>query len=286
MVQHFTEIARQAIISKYNAPMKTRLGRRDAQLLAYAQMRGQETLRAGELTGPLGLTPKQERELFSRLTRGGLIARVRPGLFLVPPRLPLGGAWTPSEGAALDALMSDAGGRYQICGPNTFNRYGFDDQIPNRVYAYNNRYSGERKIGAVELTLIKVADERLGDTAASTLPDGKKVFYASRPRALLDAVYDWSRFNGLPRGYRWISEELRSGRVRASELVRCTLRYGDTGTIRRMGALLEREGVSTTLLGKLARALPPTSSTIAWIPTRPKRGVVSRRWGVVINDAL
>lgn len=266
--------------------MKTRLGRRDAQLLAYAQMRGLETLRAGELTGPLGLTPKQERELFSRLTRGGLIARVRPGLFLVPPRLPLGGAWTPSEGAALDALMSDAGGRYQVCGPNTFNRYGFDDQIPNRVYAYNNRYSGERKIGAIELTLIKVADERLGDTETATLPDGKKVFYASRARALVDAVYDWSRFNGLPRCYRWIGEELRSGRVRASDLVRCTLRYGDTGTIRRMGVLLEREGVNASLLGKLARALSPTSSTIAWIPTKPKRGAVSRRWGVVINDEL
>jgi predicted transcriptional regulator of viral defense system len=266
--------------------VKTRYGRRDAQLLAYAQMRGQETLCAGELTGPLGLTAKQERELFSRLTRGGLIARVRPGLFLVPPRLPLGGAWSPSEGAAIDAWMSDAKGSYQICGPNTFNRYGFDNQIPNRVYAYNNLTSGERKIGAVELTLIQVAEDRLGATETTTLPNGKKVFYASRPRTLVDAVYDWSRFNGLPRAYRWIATELRSGRVSASDLVRCTLRYGDTGTLRRMGVLLEQEGVNAALLGKLERVLLPTRSTIAWIPTQPKRGVVSRRWGVVINGAL
>ena len=30
--------------------------------------------------------------------------------------------------------MEDRGGTYQICGPNTFSRYGFDEQVPTRVY--------------------------------------------------------------------------------------------------------------------------------------------------------
>jgi predicted transcriptional regulator of viral defense system len=181
--------------------MKTRLGRQDTLLLAYAQMRQLRLLRTGDLIGPLRLSCKQERELFSRLARGGLIARVRPGLFLVPLRLPLGGAWTPSEAEALNALMADAKGRYQICGANAFNRYGFDDQIPNRLYAYNNRISGERKIGAVEMILIKVAAARLGDTETVTLPDGEPAVYASRVRSLVDVVYDWSRFNGRSGGW-------------------------------------------------------------------------------------
>jgi predicted transcriptional regulator of viral defense system len=265
--------------------MKRKLGRLETQFFAYAQMRGLRAVRAGELAASvLRLQPAQERKLLSRLSRGGLIARVRPGLFLVPPRLPLGGAWTPSDAAALNALMADTKGRYQICGANTFNRYGFDDQIPNRVYAYNNRISGERKIGAVETILIKVADERLGDTETVTLPDGEKAVYASRARALVDAVYDWSRFNGIPRGYEWIRRELKAKRVSAAELVKCTLRYGDTGTIRRMGALLERAGVEKTLLRKLERALRPTNSLIPWIPTRPNRGTLNRRWGVVFNE--
>ncbi|TDI38256.1 MAG: hypothetical protein E2P02_21005 [Acidobacteria bacterium] len=29
---------------------------------------------------------------------------------------------------------------------NAFNRYGFDEQMPNRIYAYNNRISGDRSI--------------------------------------------------------------------------------------------------------------------------------------------
>jgi predicted transcriptional regulator of viral defense system len=264
--------------------MKRKLGRLESQLLAFAHMRKARTLASGDLTGPLHLTAKQERELFSRMARGGLIARVRQGLYLIPPRLPLGGAWTPNEAEALNALMRDAKGKYQICGPNAFNYYGFDEQVPVRVYAYNNRISGDRTIGAIDLSLIKVADGRLGDTTTVTASDGETAVYSSRVRSLVDALYDWSRFNGIPRGYEWIGRELKAGRVKAKELVACTLRYGDTGTIRRMGVMLEREGVEASLLRKMERTLTPTRGPIPWIPTKPKRGLVDRRWGVVIND--
>ena len=253
-------------------------------LLAYTQMRKVRTVRTGELTGPLQLSSDQERELFRRMSRGGLIARVRRGLYLVPSQLPLGGKWSPDEVLALNTLMEDRNGRYQICGPNAFNRYGFDEQIPTRVYAYNNRLSGERVIGAVALTLIKVSEDRLGGTEEVEAADGQTAVYSSRVRTLLDAVYDWSRFNSLPRAYDWIRTELAAGRVDVPELVKTTLRYGDTGTIRRMGALLEREGIDSELLRKLERALNPTSSLIPWIPTRLKRGKVNRRWGVVFNE--
>lgn len=264
--------------------MKTRLGRRETQMLAYLQMRRTNLVRTGDLVGPLGLTADQERKLLSRMARGGLITRVRRGLYLVPPRLPLGGSWSPSEALALDTLLGDRQGRYQICGPNAFSRYGFDSQVPTRVYAYNNRISGERRVGAVELTLIKVADDRLGDTEPVPTVDGPEAIYSSRVRTLLDAVYDWSRFDSLPRGYGWILSELAAGRVDASALVRVTLQYGDVGTTRRMAALLDREGVDARLLRKLVRALTPSSSLIPWIPTRPRRGRADRRWGVVWND--
>lgn len=264
--------------------MKTTLGQQETQLLAYLQLRKLRTVRTGELTGPLQITLDQERELFRRMSRGGLIARVRPGLYLVPSQLPLGGSWTPDEVLALNTLMEDSKAKYQICGANAFNRYSFDEQVPTRVYAYNNRISGDRKIGSVALTLIEVGDKRLGDTEVVQTSEGSKAVYSSRARTLLDAVYDWSRFNTLPRAYEWIRKELKTKRVTLAELVAVTLKYGDIGTIRRMGALLEREGVPSALLKKLEKSLPKTSSLIPWIPTKPKRGTVNRRWGVIINE--
>jgi predicted transcriptional regulator of viral defense system len=267
--------------------MKQKLGRIETQFFAYIQMRQIRTVRAGDLAASvLHLSPDQERKLLSRLARGGLIARVRQGLYLVPLRLPLGGTWRPTEAEALNVLMEDRKGRYQICGPNAFNLHGFDNQIPNRIYVYNNRLSGDRRVGTVDITLIKVADARLGDTEEVTMADGEKAVYASRTRSLVDAVYDWSRFNGIPRGYEWIRRELRAGRVSAAGLVKSTLRYGDIGTIRRLGALLEREGIPETLLRKLERAVKPSTSLIPWIPTQPKRGIANRRWGVVLNERV
>lgn len=264
--------------------MKKRLGDLETQFFAYVQMRKLSIIRSGDLVSSLlRMSPDQERKLLSRLSRGGLIARVRQGLYLVPPQLPFGGAWTPNEALALNALMEDRCGRCQICGPNAFNRYGFDNQLPNRIYAYNNRISGKRTISSVLLMLIKVADERLGETEEATL-DGERVLYSSRVRTLVDAVYDWSRFNSLPRGYEWIRYELKAKRVDALALIKATLRYGDTGTLRRMGILLEDEGIDAALLRKLNRTLNPTSSLIPWIPGRPKRGTVNRRWGVIINE--
>ena len=98
--------------------------------------------------------------------------------------------------------MRDRDGQFQICGPNAFHRYGWDEQVPNRVYAYNNRISGDRSIGQVELTLIRVTDNRLGDTEIVTTPEKIDLIYSSRARSLVDAVYDWSRFNSLPLGIR------------------------------------------------------------------------------------
>ena len=258
--------------------------RLETRFFGYTQSRNVQYIETGDLIRVLGITPIQERKLLSRLSRRGLIARVRRGLYLVPPRFPAGGKWSPGEALALTSLMKDRGGRYQICGPNAFYRYGWDDQIPNRTYAYNNRVSGERQVGPVALTLIKVADERLGATKVVTTPEGIDLVYSSRVRSLMDAVYDWSRFNTLPRAYAWIEAELAKDDKLAANLIGVTLLYGNQGTLRRIGKLLEMKGVQASLLRKIEKALQPSSGLIPWIPTLPKRGKTDRRWGIVLND--
>ena len=125
---------------------------------------------------------------------------------------------------SLNTLMADKAGRYQICGPSAFSRYGFDEQIPKRVYAYNNSISGERTTGSLALRLIKVADERLGDTESFETADGQRAFYSSRVRSLVDSVYDWARFDSLPLRYQWIRGELAAKKIRAAKIRCCSLK--------------------------------------------------------------
>jgi predicted transcriptional regulator of viral defense system len=264
--------------------MKRRLGHLETQVLAYAQMRQTQTIRTGELARSLRLPPQQVQEVIARLTRRGLTVRVRRGLYLVPQRLPLGGAWSPDPILALNTLMEDRDARYQICGPNAFNRYGFDEQVPARLYVYNNRLSRDRTIGSVEITFIKIADGRLGGTEELTTPEGLKAVYSSRVRTLVDAVYDWSRFSSLPRAYEWIRQELSRGRVTAADLARATVEYGNQATLQRIGFLLEREGASRSVLTTLRKSLPPSASVIPWNPVGSKRGTVDRRWRIILNE--
>jgi predicted transcriptional regulator of viral defense system len=238
----------------------------------------------------LDMTSAQERKVLSRLSRRGLAARVRRGFYLLPPCLPLGGGWSPSEALALTTLMRDRDAQFQICGPNAFHRYGWDEQVPNRVHVYNNRLSGDRVIGMVELTLVRIRDERLGSIESVKTPDGSELSYSSRARSLVDAVHDWSRFNSLPRAFGWIRDDLRNSRITTADLIDAVVRFGNQGTIRRIGYLLEElsleQRIPVKLIERLERPLRATSSTIPWIPTLPKRGKVSKRWGLVANGAI
>lgn len=265
--------------------MATSLGNLETQLFAYVQMRRIEMVRSGDLLDPLGLDVQQERKLLSRLARRGLIVRLRRGAYLVPPRLPPGGRWSPGEFVALASLMADCQGVYQLCGPNAFHRYGWDNQVPNRLYAYNNRLSGQRKIGPTTITFIRVADDRLGATDVVTTPEGIDVVYSSRTRALVDAVYDWSRFGSLPRAYGWIRAEMADNRTSPADLIRVARRYSNISTLRRLGKLLEMEGVDESILRTLRKQVPPSRALIPLVPTLPKRGTVDRQWGVLINES-
>ena len=263
--------------------MKRNLGKLEARFFGWVQLYKRTTVRAGDVGSALRITGKQVDELLSRLTRAGLIVRVKKGLYLVPERLPLGGKWSPGEALALKVLMEDAGGRYQICGPNTFNRYGFDDYIPIVTYAYNNRFSGTRRIGSVIFSFIKVSDKRLGATDSVETRNGLLLVYSSKLRTLIDAVYDWSRFNGLPRAYGWIREEIGKNSQSADKLVQLALAYGNQGTMRRLGYLLEREGVQPPIVRPLKDAINPSSALVPWDPTRPQRGKTVRPWGILDN---
>jgi predicted transcriptional regulator of viral defense system len=264
--------------------MSTVLGQLETRALAFAQARPGRPLETGDLARGLGWTGEQERKVLSRLARKGLLVRVRRGLYLAPPRLPLGGKWSPGGFLALATLIDDRGGRYQISGPNAFHRYGWTEQIPNRIYAYNNRISGDRQVGPVALTLIKVSDDRLGGTEVVHTPEGLDVVYASRARSLVDAVYDWSRFDSLPRAFGWIQDEISRDDAFAADLVEAAVEFGNQGTIRRIGGALERAGVRQGLLRRLERKLRSTTSLIPWVPSRSKKGTGSQRWGIVFND--
>jgi len=257
------------------------IGSQVQRLLAWAQLKNRTRISAGEVARALGLSPVQERKLLSRLVRRGLAIRLQRGKYLVPAKLPPGGRWSPGEYASLSALMASLGAQYQIGGPNAFQNYGLDTQVPNLTDVYNDRLSGRKTLGGLPFNFIKVAPKRLGGAVSQELPDGTTLWRASLARTLVDAVYDWFRFNSLPRAFDWIRRKCGEPRLR-SELVTAALAYGNISTQKRIGYLLESLGFGE-LSRKLRREVARSPSLVAFDPTRPLRGKVIRRWGLVDN---
>lgn len=255
----------------------------EGEAIAFARMRGNQIVRTGELATAIRLSPLQERRLLAALVRKPLIARVREGLYLFPKKMPVGGIWTPDEATAINALMNDAGAKYQITGLSAFQRYGYSAQMALRATLYNDVLSGDRRIGSVALTLVKVRSERLGDTESYRTPAGERVIFSSRARTLVDAVSDWQRFDTLPEAYAWIAREITAGRVTAGKLASSAMRHGDRRAIRRIGALLQETGASESVLGRLARATGRPGKPLLLVPTRSPNGRLAKRWGVVVN---
>jgi predicted transcriptional regulator of viral defense system len=135
----------------------------------------------------------------------------------------------------------------------------------------------------MKFVLIKVADSRLGSTSIFRGPDGVPAIYSSKPRALFDAIYDWSRFGGIPRAYEWIRKAIMDDPTILKELIAVVLKFGNQGTIRRIGYLLENLGIEPKLLRPLRKALRNSKGLIPYVPTMPMRGKISKDWGIIAN---
>jgi predicted transcriptional regulator of viral defense system len=181
--------------------------------------------------------------------------------------------------------MEVSGARYQVGGPNAFNAHGFDDQVPNLTYVYNDRLSGARTVGGCHLVFIKVAGARLGGTVEPPAGGDAGVPMTDIARTLVDAVRDWSRFDTLPRAYRWVRQVVTRDGALAPRLADYVRRYGNVATGRRLGYLLERLDADPTALEKLRGYVGAAKSVIPWIPRRRASGPISP-WGVIVNGEV
>ena len=264
---------------------KPRLGEMELRVLSFTQARRITVARTGELRGPLSLSAAQEREVLSRLARAGTIVRLKREVYLLPARLPVGGVWTVNPHLILAELMRASNdGQYQLCGWETFRAYGFTDQVSNRLYVYNNRISGDRTIGGHAFTFIKVTNERLGGVEPSTTAEGTMIRTPSIARALLDAVYDCSRFDTLPAAYKWIRTAARKDPSLVKALATVAWQFGNQGTIRRLGFVLSGLGLSTAGQRRLRGALRSAESLVPLVPRVPARGRLDTTWGVIVNE--
>lgn len=255
----------------------------EARCLAWAQLRKKTTIRTGDLQEAIKLTPRQEAKLLSRMALSGVAVRITRGVYLIPQKIPLGGKWSAPEALVLSELMKGYKGKYQLTGLQVFNHYGLTTQVSNQVTVYNNKISGKRTIAGMAYEFIKVPTKRLGGVEEVKTYVDVPLQFPTLGRALLDAVYDYSRFNTLPKAYDWI-EKHKDNLNAMVQLLDAAMNAGNTATRRRIGYWLEKIKAPPRFSKQLLHSVPHTTWNIPFVPGRPKSGRISQRWGLVNNN--
>jgi len=138
-----------------------KLGSLGTKFFAYVQAREIEIVCLGDLQARLGLSPAQEQSLLKRLANSGFILRLKRGVYLVPERFPMGGSWQPNEYYLIAKYMQFVDAKYYIGGFVAIHYYGLTTQIPNVFTVYNDTFSGNRMIGKLKITFIKILPNRI-----------------------------------------------------------------------------------------------------------------------------
>ncbi len=265
---------------------KNKIGALELKIISYVQLKGIKILRTGDIYRTLSITAQSEKDIFSNLNRKGFIVRLTKGYYLVPDTLSPTTYANVSEMEILYYFMEIFQARFMISGPTAIYYYGYTTQIPNRIYVYNNKISGDRVIGNKSFVFMKTSSKRLKGAKFVTSDKRFKIPYASNARLLIDCIYDWNRYNTIPKVFKWIKQEIEENPEITEKLVSNAIRYGNRIVQRRLGYLLERMNVDSKLIEKLQNKIKGTKTIKPLIPNTNFKGSVDKRWGLIINGQI
>jgi len=263
-----------------------KIGDLELKLLAYMQLTNSKIIRIGDMVGVLGITKQREKTLLSNLNKKGFILRLTTGYYLIPDKI------SPSSNAIIDGmeilvyLMKYYDANYMISGPTAIYYYGYTTQIPNRIYVYNDKIYGDRQIGGSSFLFMKTSVKRLKGAEFVVTNEGLKIPYASRARLLIDCIYDWNRYNTIPKVFNWINDEIEKDPEIIAKLVSNAIRYGNKIVQRRLGYFLETLNIDEKLVEKLQNKIKNSKTLKPLIPNTNLKGSVNKKWGLIINGKI
>lgn len=264
------------------ATKKSALGPLGSKFFSLMQARRQTLVRQGDLRIPLGLTPSQEHTLLKRLTANGYLFRLQRGVFLVPKTLPTGGFWRPNDYYIIDQYMKVLGAKYYIGGFSAIYYHGLTQQMPNQFTIYNDKFSGNRHFGKLAVSFIKIRTKHIAGYTTITIPNYETTNIATKERALLDLIQDWSRYRLLEEAFAWLEQDYQADKFLRA-FIRLTVNHANQNTIRRIGYYLEKLGVSSKKLKPLLKQLNIIKAYVFLLPNLKNKGKKDKKWRIIDN---
>jgi predicted transcriptional regulator of viral defense system len=241
--------------------------------------------RARELAPVVGLSEGYLRQALHYLTKSGWLVRLRKGLYAICPTVP--GASPAHEFEIAMALVDPAA----ISHWSALHHHGLTEQAPRKVFVLTTtvvsvprmRGAGATRardgcrVGDTTYQFVQVKPDRFFGTSKVWIGEARVVI-TDPERTLLDGL-------SMPQHCGDFAEVLHAFHVRGPGVdIQRIIGYAlkrDAATAKRLGWVLENQGVDTAALERLVSL--PIKGYRTLDPTGPRRGPCNRRWMIQEN---
>jgi len=130
---------------------------------------------------------KDPTDLIEKLIKKSKLVVVKKEIYMIIPFISIDKKWTLDEYRIIDYLLKDS---YYIGLYNAFNLHGFTEQVPNKVFVFNTKYSSDRKVLYYKIKFFKVKKDKLFGILKKY-----KYPYSDKERTIIDAL-DYPEYLG------------------------------------------------------------------------------------------
>lgn len=242
--------------------------------------------RARELAPTVGLSEGYLRQALHHLVKSGWLIRLRNGLYSISSTVP--GVMPVHEFEIAMALVDPAA----ISHWSALHYHGLTEQAPRKVFVLTTtktsvpRVRGDKAkrsgdgffVAGTSYQFVQVKPERFFGTEKVWIGEVARIKITDPERTLLDGL-------AMPRYFGDFSEVLHAFEVRGENLdldriIDYALKL-DRAISKRLGWVLERNGIQLARLSRLARV--PAKGYIKLDPGGPARGPTNKNWMIQEN---
>jgi len=185
------------------------------------------------------LDVKDISDLIEKLQKKKKLVSIKKGIYMVVPFRSIDKYWTLEEQRIADYLLKKD---YYIGLYNAFNLHGFTEQIPNKLFVFNTKYSADRMILHYKFKFFKVKKEKLFGITKNQYP------YSDKERTILDAL-EYPEYLG---GLSEVMDRIKNVKFDNDKLISYAIIYNSVKIMKLVGLLTNSSKLLSVLNKKKA----------------------------------
>lgn len=163
-------------------------------------------------------------DLIEKLQAKKRIISIKRGVYMIVPFSAINKKWVLEEYKLIEYLLKQD---YYIGLFNAFNLHGFTEQIPNKLFVFNTRYSFDKEILHYKFKLFKIKKDKLFGITKDKYP------YSDKERTIIDAL-EYPEYLG---GLSEVLDKIKNADYNKNKLIDYAIKYNSIKIIKLVGML-------------------------------------------------